>query len=70
MMLVWVIDLLVFGILLIGWIIIFYDYYYLGCYLVLENNLYYLIVVVFLGIGLVLILFIVFYVVIYNLVNL
>lgn len=69
MMLVWVIDLLVFGILLIGWIIIFYDYYYLGCYLVLENNLYYLIVVVFLGIGLVLILFIVFYVVIYNLVN-
>lgn len=70
MMLVWVIDLLVFGILLIGWIIIFYDYYYLGCYLVLENNLYYLIVVVFLGIGLVLILFIVFYVVIYDLVNL
>lgn len=70
MMLVWVIDLLVFGILLMGWIIIFYDYYYLGCYLVLENNLYYLIVVVFLGIGLVLILFIVFYVVIYNLVNL
>lgn len=69
MMLVWVIDLLVFGILLIGWIIIFYDYYYLGCYLVLENNLYYLSVVVFLGIGLVLILFIVFYVVIYNLVN-
>lgn len=69
MMSVWVIDLLVSGIPLTGWTTISYDYYHSGCYPVLENNLYHLIVVAFLGIGLALILFIVSHVVIYNSVN-
>lgn len=66
---VWFVDLLVSGIPLTGWTAISYDYYHSGCYPVLENNLYHLIVVAFLGIGLALILFIVSHVVIYNSVN-
>lgn len=69
MMSVWFVDLLVSGIPLAGWTVISYDYYHSGCYPVLENNLYHLIVVAFLGIGLALILFIVSHVVIYNSVN-
>lgn len=63
---VWFLDLVISGIPLTGWTVITYDYYHSGCYPVLEDNLYHLIVVTFLGIGLTLILFIVSHIVIFN----
>ena len=69
MMSVWLVDLIISGVPLSGWTAISYDYYQSGCYPNFEENLYHLIIVTFLGIGLTLILFIACHIVIFNSVN-